>query len=348
VTAVSTTVKIDKAARLLRKYILGDTPAMLWGAPGAGKSEMVYQVAAGLGLTVIDCRLNVKESVDLRGLPRVSGDVAEWVCPADMPFEGTAHPDDCVLFLDEINTASPSVMAAAMQLVLNRKVGEHKLKKGVKIVAAGNRQSDRASANKMPSALANRFGHIRITPDVDAWAAWATVNNVHPALIAFLRFRPALLHLMPGQEIDDNGIKVKLAADANEYPTPRSWTDAAKYADEDAEDRFYLIAGKVGEAAALEFEGFVKTFLEVPSIATILSDPHGAWVPTTPGGNFAVAAALARKITPANFKNALEYASRLQKPYEVLTVVDAKRREPGIAETGAFVGWCGANAGVFA
>ena len=67
------------------------------------------------------------------------------------------------------------------------------------------------------------------------------------------------------------------------FPTPRSWTDAAKYIDRDAEMRQPLIAGRVGLGPSVEFEGFIRTFLEVPAIRTILADPSGAKVPQGPG-----------------------------------------------------------------
>jgi len=42
-------------------------PAFLWGAPGVGKSQLVGQVAAALGLRLIDIRAILLDPVDLRG-----------------------------------------------------------------------------------------------------------------------------------------------------------------------------------------------------------------------------------------------------------------------------------------
>jgi hypothetical protein len=340
-------VKIDFAASLLRNYVDGNTPVMLWGAPGVGKSDVVKKIANDMGVGLVDQRLSTLEPVDLRGLPFIDNGRAVWADPSILPHVDRDGPRG-ILFLDEINAAAASTQAACYQLILNRRVGDYVLPDGWRIVAAGNRQSDRASAQKMPTALANRFSHIDVLPDVEAWANWAVTANVHPAMIAFLRFRPQLLHIMPGATVKEkDGTELTLPADARAFPTPRSWTDAAKYAGHNADVRQHLISGLVGIGASVEFEGFIRTFLDVPSIAAILADPAGAKVPEGPGALFAVSAAVARKATPQNYSALLQYAERLPKAYEVLTAVDSQRRDKTLAETGAWVNWCGANAQVF-
>ncbi|MET0183025.1 MAG: AAA family ATPase [Caulobacterales bacterium] len=349
---------IAKAARLLKHYVYGNTPAMLWGPPGVGKSDIVAQLAAAerqargndeKAYGFIDQRLTTLESVDLRGLPFIHDGKAVWANPDILP-NADRDGKEGILFLDEINAAPASTQAACYQLILNRRVGDYRLPQGWRIVAAGNRQKDRASANKMPSALGNRFAHIHCVADVETWCNWAISAAVHPAMIAFIRFRPQLLHVMPGATISDpkEGLEIALPADTLEFPTPRSITEAAPYADAPDEDRTDLIAGNVGKGFATEFAGFFRTFTELPSIAQILADPNGAKVPTGPGALFAVSAAIARKATPVNYGAILTYAQRLPKSYEVLAAVDAQNRDKTLAETGAWVSWCGANAGVFA
>ena len=331
-------------------YMNDNQPVMLWGPPGVGKTEGLEALSTKRGAHMIEFMLNVRESVDLRGLPKDDGDFTKWLKPAELPFEGSAFPDNTVLFLDEINTSHPSVMAASMQLVLKRQIDQHKLMPGVRIVAAGNRQSDRASANKMPTALANRFAHITVTADVESWAAWAEAKGIHPAFIAFIRWRPQLLHIMPGQSIADaEGMKgFVMASDAAAFPTPRSISAAAKYASAPKEVRQHLIEGLVGETWAAEFEGFIRTWLDLPSIQTILADPKGAKVPKGPGALNALCAAIARKATPANFATFAEYLKRVSKPYEVRAVFEEQKLNKDVCETPAFIDWCGNNQGILA
>ncbi len=102
-------------------------------------------MAEELGRELVDIRAVLLDPVDLRGLPSVGGDgTAHWCPPSFLPTEGEG-----ILFLDELNAAPPLVQAACYQLVLDRKVGEYTLPDGWTVVAAGNRESDRAVTHRM-------------------------------------------------------------------------------------------------------------------------------------------------------------------------------------------------------
>src|SRR5271157_4947272 len=143
-------------------------PAFLWGAPGVGKSQVVAQVAATLGVRLIDIRAVLLDPVDLRGLPTVEHGKAAWATPAFLPEDGAG-----ILFLDELNAAPPLVQAACYQLVLDRALGDYRLPDGWTVFAAGNREGDRAVTSRMSSALANRFIHLPFETDLDDWSRWA-------------------------------------------------------------------------------------------------------------------------------------------------------------------------------
>jgi hypothetical protein len=326
-------MNMHKAQHVLSAYIAADVPAFLWGAPGIGKSDMVAAVAASVGRTMADVRLSSFDAVDLRGLPRVAGDSVQWCMP---DFIRDLHDigGPSLVFFDEMNTAAPSVMAAALQLILTRRIGPHTLPDDCVIVAAGNRIADRAAANRMPSALANRFAHIDCEADLASWAAWADNAGLSPLVVAFLRFRPELLHKMPEGE-------------ARAFPTPRAWAQVAKVADAPDDLRLHLVSGLVGEGAAAEFEGFARVFKSLPSIASILNDPTGAPVPSDPAGRYAVTSGLSRAIRDDDtFGRALSYVERLTQEFVILLATSAAKRDARLAETGAFVKWAIRNADV--
>ena len=118
-------------------------PVFLWGPPGVGKSRLVADVARRQGRKLYDLRAVLLDPVDLRGLPRISDEgITSWCVPEFLP-----HPQDTeegILFLDELNAAPPLVQAACYQLILDRRVGQYRLPDGWAVVAAGNRESDRA------------------------------------------------------------------------------------------------------------------------------------------------------------------------------------------------------------
>jgi hypothetical protein len=332
-------MNLIQASAALNAYMAANVPTFLWGAPGIGKSDLTRDVAKANDMPLIDVRAILLDPVDLRGLPTVTDGRATWAQPDFLPRADRDGPKG-ILLLDELNAAPASVQAALFQLILDRKLGEYTLPPDWRIVAAGNRQSDRAAAQRMPSALANRFAHIDVDADVTAWGKWAAANNIAPMVLAFIRFRPALLHAMEG-------------SDLRAFPTPRAWATVARLpqvqtvgtADRDADAfRLALVGGVVGEAAAAELEGFIRVWRSLPTIADIIADPDGVTVPNDPATLYAVSTALARKADRKTFEPILRFARRaMGQEFGILLCVDAITRDPDLKTTRAFVEWASDN-----
>ena len=166
------TVTATQAKKSLLKAFAVKRPIFLWGPPGVGKSDLVAKVAEDLGGPVIDIRLGQCEPTDIRGVPYYNRDLnkMDWAEPVDLPTAELADQFPVVvLFLDEMNSAPPSVQAAAYQLILNRRIGRYELPDNVVIVAAGNRDSDRGVTYRMPTPLANRFIHQEMKCEFASW-----------------------------------------------------------------------------------------------------------------------------------------------------------------------------------
>lgn len=327
-------MNLETAGMSLEFNLSVDKPTFIWGGVGVGKSSLVHQISdkhrhGGKTFGMVDFRALLRDPVDLRGLPTIIGDKAVWLAPDDLP-NAERDGEEGILFMDELNAANPTMQAACFGLVLDRKVGNYRLPDGWRIVAAGNRQKDRAAAQKMPSALANRFNHIEVEPDVDTFVKYALARNLPPELIAFLRFRPALLHAQ---------------SDNFAFPTPRSWEQGAKAVIAPEAIRLTNISGDVGEAAAGEFEGFLRVYKSLPSIDSVIMDPDAAIVPPEDqiAARYAIVSAIAGKATMANFDNILRYAGRMPREFETMLVVDATRRDTSLTHTQAFAKWTIAN-----
>jgi MoxR-like ATPase len=322
---------IADAVNLLEQLTDNGDTVMLWGPPGIGKSAIVFQLGERKRRKVIDFRANLREPVDMRGIPvpDLKTGVTRWLVPDELP---QVERDGATgyLFLDEINTASPQMMAVLMGLVLDRRVGEYALPDGWQIIAAGNRVSDRAAAQRMPTALRNRFAHIFITPDVDAWCLWANANGVAPEMVAFVRLRRELLHIMP-------------KGDENAFPTPRSLTKAAKYINAPKKIRMRLFASHVGDAVAGELDGFIELYHSLGSLDDIIADPDKASVPKEASARYAVCTGLARLATRKNFPAIIKYATRLNRESEILVVTDATSRDENLKDVAAYSQWAVKN-----
>ncbi|SRR5581483_7042545 len=316
-------LKPSEAAAALTACLHASQPACLWGAPGIGKSQLVQQTAAIESLACYDVRAVLLDPVDLRGLPHLNGDGrTHWATPEFLPRDGHG-----VLFLDELNRAPTLVQNACFQLVLDRRLGEYVLPDGWRVVAACNRESDGGGITRMPSALANRFTHLNVEPDLDDWCRWALGAGIEPAVIAFLRFRPALLH--------------QFSREARAFPTPRSWqfvsTIVGQQVSPDVE--LALVAGSVGHEAAVEFTAFARLYRSLPNIDAILLDPANAHVPDDVATLYAVSSALSHRAKPDNLGRVIQYLDRLPVEYSVFAVKDASTRDPGLQSTPEFTAW---------
>jgi hypothetical protein len=313
-------------------------PVFIWGPPGVGKSDGVHTVANNLSIELRDVRLNLMDPVDLKGFPSVE-EVGTgknkmrhmaFIPPDFLPRDPKSKG---ILFLDEMNSAPPSVQAAAYQLILNRKIGEYELPEGWAVIAAGNRAGDRALVNAMPSALANRFVHIDFDVDVDDWYNWATQSGVSDITRAFIKFRPALLH------------SFNPSTNERAFPTPRSWVfvDDVVGSKLDASTEYELIKGTVGEGAAAEYLAFSKLAAELPSAEEILMNPDTAPVPTSPAAQYAVCTMLDTKATPNSFGRLLTYIERLPVEFQVLFVRSAAMANRAVTQTKEYVTWVTKN-----
>jgi hypothetical protein len=205
------------------------------------------------------------EPTDIRGIPFYNKDMGkmDWAPPIELPDEELAEQYPLVvLFLDELNSAAPSVQAAAYQLILNRRIGKYALPKNVVMVAAGNRESDKGVTYRMPTPLANRFIHQEMKVDFASYQEWAVNNNIHKDVVGYLSFAK--------QDLYDFDAKSASRA----FATPRSWTFVSELLeDEDSDDDtlMNLVAGTIGEGLAVKFMAHRKIAGRMPKPEDILS-----------------------------------------------------------------------------
>ena len=259
------TVKPTQVASIVRRAARVQRPIFIWGPPGIGKSELVQSVAQELGNTaLIDLRLALMEPTDLRGFPfrNPETNTMEWAPPADLPTQEFASQyDHVVLFLDELNSAPPSVQSAAYQLILNLRIGQYQLPDNVIMVAAGNRETDRGVTYRMPAPLANRFRHVNMAVNFDDWQAWAIQHDVHPDVVGYLTYAK--------QDLFDFDPKTSSQA----FATPRSWTYVSEMLADSEFDQVDISEQKAEIAGAVG-EGMAGKFIEHRRIASKLPNPE--------------------------------------------------------------------------
>ena len=188
-------------------------PVFIWGAPGIGKSALVEQFAADMGLPCVSLLGSQLAPEDIIGIPQIKGETSEF-----LPPKMIARKEPYVLFLDELNACSQEVQKAFYSLIHERRIGEYHLPEGSIVIGAGNRAQDSAIVKTMSSALVNRMFHVQMKADPRQWIKWAQNNDLHPWVIDYIIQRPDHLFSEPPKTEEP-------------FSTPRSWhmlSDALK------------------------------------------------------------------------------------------------------------------------
>src|SRR5947209_3443825 len=82
-------------------------PVFIWGPPGIGKSSIVQQFAASLGLPCVSLLGSQLAPEDLIGVPQIVEGVSRFCPPSSI-----ARAEPYCLFLDELNACSHEVQKA--------------------------------------------------------------------------------------------------------------------------------------------------------------------------------------------------------------------------------------------
>jgi len=259
------TVSINGAKAALRHAFKKQRPVFIWGPPGIGKSDTVHQLGDEMdNAYVIDVRLSLWEPTDIKGIPyfNANDNTMSWAPPVELPTQEFASKyNHIILFLDEMNSAPPSVQAAAYQLILNRRVGTYHLPDNVIVVAAGNREADKGVTYRMPAPLANRFVHLELRVDFDDWFQWAVANKIHKDVVGYISFAK--------QDLYDFDPKTA----SRSFATPRSWSFVSELLEDDIGENTLsdLVSGAVGEGTGVKFMAHRKIAGRMPNPTDILA-----------------------------------------------------------------------------
>ena len=299
---------------------LADQTPLVLGSVGVGKSETIYQFAESLsemeGLSVsldnasptakqfglVDFRLSHFESVDFGGLPYIVDGVQKRAMLGNLPTKGKG-----LLFLDEFAQSGQDLQAIASQLIKERRLGEYVLPDGWTIVLAGNRHSDRSSANKIVAHGMGRVGLIEFESNANDWLKWASENGVDERLIAFIQYQPQYLNNFDPKIVEPSA-------------TPRTITNLSKVLAQNPDKDILqnLIYGFVGREFTAEFMAFITLMQDVPNLQKVL-DGKKVDVPEGVGLQYATAVALTSTIKESkdselaiHFENALKFVEQFQ------------------------------------
>jgi MoxR-like ATPase len=305
--------------KVLETMIQAGVPTLVWGPPGVGKTALIRSLTQRRGWRLVEIIASLHDPTDFNGLPVVQNGSVRFV-PPDWVYQ-FEESGQGILFLDELTTAPPTVQAALLRLVLERKVGAHSLPAGVRVVAAANPPDMAANGWELAPPLANRFAHLTYSLDAGEWVklfpsywgnppqlegveetVWA---RARARVAAFISRRPQLLYTFnPDRE-------------ESRFATPRTWdmfSRAWAAASLDPTSAGDLAAALVGDAPAAEFASWVTT-LDLREPAEILALGRAYRVPSRGDIAHAELTALAES------NEAIESPEAWERAWEVLRAV---------------------------
>lgn len=317
------------------------------GRPGIAKTAMVREGAKRLAsmlnapVLVRELHLASMSEVDVRGYLIPSGERALFTQP-----EFWAAVESCpngILFLDEFGQATHEVQKAVAPLLLEGRIGEYKLPDGWMVVCAGNSIEDNAGANSLLSHVLNRIVYMPVSaPDVDEWVSWAVSAGLPPELIAMAKLRPDVVF-----ESD-----LPNAPDVP-YCTPRSMHTLGDMANAYPGGLVDMMAtplglalasGAVGEGAAAEIAGLVRTTLRLPSFDAVMAAPETAPVPSELSEAYAMVMLVAVRAKAAEHRDpAAVYLTRFPPNVALTGIVALIRRDKEFLHSKTFGKWVAAN-----
>ncbi len=257
---------------VLRAAGRADVPVLLWGTPGTGKSGLIATLGRLDGVHTATVIGSLREPADLAGLPVVQDDGSVVLAPPRWARELVAAGGG-YLFLDELSTAAPAVQAAMLRVAMEKVVGDLALPPATRIVAAANPADVAAGGWELEPPTANRFLHLTHVPDLDTFADGLSAGfdaataardggdaqaaslgraAATAQILGFLRARPTWFDACPERP----------GAGGGAWPSPRTWHHLQRLlaelpADDDHARRAATV-GLVGEAAGMEFLGWVR------------------------------------------------------------------------------------------
>lgn len=345
--------EVFQACRVL---CYANIPGWIWGVQGIGKSEVLRQVFVHFGVedNFKDVRLSTKDPTEIRGYPWPNKETKKmmYLAPEYMPTDWKRLSG--ILF-DEMNTSAPMTQNGALEVVLDRRVGENRLPDLCRVFAAGNPEDSGSFVHRLSLALANRFCHINMVAKYDSLKEYA--QGMHLGQTHQEDFRPipfkrmgmitmGFLELYPDlvcekvtdwHERKDKGVARPRTLEYADH----LYRVCDELGDVPERIRKALIIGCIGQDAGRQLNSYYKVIDEAPSVEEIFKYPKSIDVPADMNVLAVVGAAMVKHLAPENVDSFFTYVERCPEEMRVKIVKDAQRTKQEVLDVSPkYAKWC--------
>ena len=328
------TCNLRQVAAIMEDCLAANKILCVLGQPGAGKSAVGDQVATFFNLELIDIRLTSYLPEDMNGFAHIHEQkdeegnviqrVAEYVPFDTFPTVDTPPPegkDGWLIILDEFPSADDDVKKACYKLLQERMIGQRKLHPNVRIILAGNRPEDGASAGGIDTALRSRVTTVIVHVDTDIWLEdWAIPRNLDSRVIGYIAQHP--------DELDNFDPKHSGVT----FNAPRTWNNLSDLikGKKIEDQKMAMYAGTISEASAIKFVGWCRVAEDLPKIEDIIEDPINTKIPTNTDACWHTVMMCIEHIKHDQFMEIAAYVSRMPLNQRILFGRSAIIRKPAV------------------
>lgn len=227
-TEIQRTIRIYTRKDSTGHYLLPvarQRPVLLIGPPGIGKTAIMEQIAQECGIGLVSYTITHHTRQSAVGLPVISHKtflgqeysvteytMSEIIASVYKYIEKNSCKEG-ILFIDEINCVSETLVPTMLQFLQNKTFGTHAVPEGWMIVAAGNPVEYNPSAREFDIVTLDRVKRIDVEPDLSIWKEYAYQKKLHPSILSYLSLKPQDFY------------SVKSQSSGLTFATARGWED---------------------------------------------------------------------------------------------------------------------------
>jgi hypothetical protein len=246
-------------------------PVLMEGPPGVAKSSVIGQWTKALDRELVYLIGSTHAPEDFSGIPFLS-ECKTFFTQTPPRFAERLSRPNALLALDELTTVPPSVRAAMLSMLTERRLGDLMIHASTLILAACNPPEMAPNASPLELSMRNRFFHWDWQFDYEAWAdgMMSEDDNFQPRWVPVVpsdwkRFAPEFGALAVSYTRKNSNERINVPKNEEEkaYATPRTWKylrdalAAAKSVNAPPVIQKQIAMGMVGKQIGMNFMQFI-------------------------------------------------------------------------------------------